>query len=83
MPVSGVVVVCEPETVDAVRREIAGHPRLEVRDETEAGLIVVTDTESVKQDRQDVDWLDKLDGVTNAYVTFSSMEDVAPEGEES
>ena len=41
---------------------------------------MVTDTESVKQDRQDVDWLDKLDGVTNAYVTFSSMEDVAPEG---
>ncbi len=71
--------MCEPEAVEAVRQQIAAHPRLELRDETEAGLIVVTDTDSVEQDRQDVDWLGAVEGVTNAYVTFSSMEDVVPE----
>ena len=74
--------MCEQEAVEAVREQIASHPRLELRDESEAGLIVVTDTESVEQDRQDVDWLSSLEGVLNAYVTFSSMEDIVPgEGE--
>jgi hypothetical protein len=60
-----------------VLRAIEAHPRLEVGNQIPAGLVVVTDTDSVDQDRADVDWLNELAGVTSACVTFSSVEDVA------
>ena len=76
MPVTGVIVTCAEEDALEVGRRIGRHPRLEVREHTGGGLIVVTDTVSIEQDRADVEWIVGLDGVLATHVTFTNIEDV-------
>jgi nitrate reductase NapAB chaperone NapD len=50
-------------------------------------LIVVTDTESMRADRREVEALEAIEGVVAAHVVFSNVEDLAetspPEGRSS
>jgi len=77
MPISGVIVICEEGSREPVHDRIDSHPRLEVRDSTGTGLVVVTDTSTVEEDRQDVSWIGGLPGVLSAYVAFTNVEDIA------
>jgi nitrate reductase NapAB chaperone NapD len=76
MPISGVIVVCEEASREAVRHQVDAHPRLDVSESTGPALIAITDTESVEQDRADVEWLGTLEGVLSTHVAFTNIEDV-------
>jgi len=39
-------------------------------------LVVVTDTATLEEDRQMVNWLAALPGVLSAFVAFSNIEDL-------
>lgn len=77
MPVSGVLLTCREDAVEAVRQAVFARPLLEVRDGAGPMLVVVTDTKSLDDDRAEVDWLATLPGVLSTFVTFSNVEDLA------
>jgi nitrate reductase NapAB chaperone NapD len=77
MPVSGVLLTCKEEALEKVRESISARPQVEVREGEGSMLVVVTDTETMAQDRELVKWLAKLPGVLTAFVAFSNIEDVA------
>ena len=77
MPVSGVLLTCRENAVEAVRKAVFARPRLEVRDGAGPMLVVVTDTVSMDDDRAEVDWLATLPGVLSTFVAFSNVEDLA------
>lgn len=77
MPISGVLLTCEPELVAEVRDVVNGRARAEVREVRDNTLIVVTDTETMREDRREVEALDAIEGVIAAHVVFSNVEDLA------
>jgi nitrate reductase NapAB chaperone NapD len=76
MPVSGVLLQCAPEQLDAVGAAVSLRTAAELRGRKENALIVVTDTDSLDADRAEVEALSSLDGVLAAHVVFSSIEDL-------
>jgi nitrate reductase NapAB chaperone NapD len=77
MPISGVLLTCEPEHVTEVREVVNGRARTEVREVRDNTLIVVTDTETMREDRREVESLEAIEGVIAAHVVFSNVEDLA------
>lgn len=77
MPISGVLLTCTEEALEEVREAVAGRPRVEVREGAGSMLVVVTDTATLEEDRELVNWLAALPGVLSAFVAFSNIEDVA------
>ena len=77
MPVSGVLLSCDPARLDEVRRSVDGRPLSEIREVHESALIVVTDTQTLRDDRAEVEALSALDGVIATHVVFSNIEDLA------
>ena len=75
MPISGVLLQCDPERLEAVRDTIGLRPAAEVRERLENALVVVTDTGNLDHDRAEVDALSGLEGVLAAHVVFSNIED--------
>ena len=78
MPISGVVLNCAPDRVDAVRVAVEARPCSEVRERLDSVLVVVTDTATLADDRAEVDALMGIDGVVTSNVVFSNIEDAAP-----
>lgn len=76
MPISGVLLQCDPARLDAVGTAVAARSASEVRDRRENALIVVTDTATLDADRAEVEALTALDGVLAAHVVFSNIEDL-------
>lgn len=87
MPISGVLLTCEPERLAEVSESVKGRARSEIREVRGSTLIVVTDTESMRADRREVEALEAIEGVVAAHVVFSNVEDLAetspPEGRSS
>lgn len=77
MPISGVIVTCEDGATEAVRRAIEARPRVELCESRETALVVVTDTATLEEDREELRWLEGLPGVLSAFVTFTNVEDLA------
>lgn len=77
MPISGVLLTCEPERLAEVSESVKARVRSEVREVRGDTLIVVTDTESMRADRLEVEALEAIEGVIAAHVVFSSVEDLA------
>ncbi len=76
MPVSGVLLQCDPARLDAVGTAVAARSASEIRDRHQSALVVVTDTVTLDADRAEVEALTALDGVLAAHVVFSSIEDL-------
>ena len=76
MPVSGVLLTRRENAVEAVRQAVVARPRHEVRDGAGPMLVIITDTESLDDDRAEVDWLATLPGVLSTFVAFSNVEDL-------
>jgi len=62
MPISGVLVTCKENCLEDVHQAIGDHPRLEIGDQSGCMLVVVTDTETLADDRAEIDWLASLYG---------------------
>jgi nitrate reductase NapAB chaperone NapD len=77
MPVSGVLLTCKGESVEAVRRQIDARPLVEMRQVEGSMLVVVTDTATLDEDRREVQWLAGIPGVLSAFVAFCNIEDLA------
>lgn len=77
MPISGVLLSCEPGRLDEVRAAVAGRALSEPRELRGDALVVVTDTSTLDEDRAEVEALTHLDGVVAAHVVFSNVEDLA------
>jgi nitrate reductase NapAB chaperone NapD len=77
MPISGVLLNCQPEHIDDVRRSVETRSQSEIREVHDGALIVVTDTTTLKEDRAEVEALSTLDGVIAAHVVFSNIEDIS------
>ena len=77
MPISGLLLTCEPERVAEVSESVNGRAQSEVREVRDSTLIVVTDTETMRDDRREVESLEAIDGVIAAHVVFSNVEDLA------
>ncbi len=77
MPISGVLLTCDPERLAKVTEFIKGRSQSEVREVRGGTLIVVTDTETMRDDRQEVEALEAIEGVVAAHVVFSNVEDLA------
>jgi nitrate reductase NapAB chaperone NapD len=77
MPISGVVLTCHPQQLDAVVREVSSRPGAEVRAVEDGHLVVVTDTDSLRADHDEVQALESLPGVAAAHVVFCNVEDLA------
>lgn len=77
MPISGVLLHCDPEQIRQVQEDIALRPHSEVRAVRDDTLVVVTDTSDLDQDRQEVAALDQLPGVFGTQVVFCNVEDIA------
>jgi nitrate reductase NapAB chaperone NapD len=77
MPISGLLLTCEPERVAEVSESVNGRARSEVREVRDSTLVVVTDTETMRDDRREVESLEAIDGVIAAHVVFSNVEDLA------
>ena len=77
MPITGVLVTCREHRANDVRSLISNRPRLEVRNQRENMLVVVTDTPTLAADREEIDWLESLPGVASALVAYTNIEDLA------
>lgn len=77
MPISGVLLTCDSDRVEAVRQAVDERPLSEIREVRENNLIVVTDTPTMRADRREVEELEAVAGVIAAHVVFSSVEDLA------
>ncbi len=77
MPISGVIVTYKDGATDAVRRAIEARPGVELRESRGTALVVVTDTATLEEDREQVRWLDGLPGVLSVFVAFTNVEDLA------
>ena len=76
MPISGVLLTCEPERLAEVNRSVNERKQSEVREVLDTTLVVVTDTETMRDDRREVESLEAIDGVIAAHVVFSNVEDL-------
>ena len=76
MPITGVLVTCKEHRVNDIRSLICKRPRLEVRNQTGDMLVVVTDTPTLAADREEIEWLASLPGVSSALVTYTNIEDL-------
>lgn len=76
MPISGLLLECSPEGVEAAAAAIAARAGCELRGRRANALIVVTDTPTLDEDRAEVEALSLLDGVLAARVVFSNIEDL-------
>lgn len=76
MPISGVLLQCDPERLEAVGASVGSRAASEVRDRRNNALVVVTDTRTLDEDRAEVAALTALDGVLAAHVVFSNIEDL-------
>ena len=77
MPISGVVLTCHPEQAETVAAAVAARACAEVRAVEDGHLVVVTDTDSLQADRDEVQALESLPGVAAAHVVFCNVEDLA------
>ncbi len=77
MPITGILVTCKERRANDVLSLIRKRPRLEVRNQTGNMLVVVTDTPTLAADREEIDWLESLPGVTSALITYTNIEDLA------
>lgn len=77
MPISGVLLTCEPERVAEVSQVVSERAQSEVREVRDSTLIVVTDTKTMRDDRREVEALEAIDGVIAAHVVYSNVEDLA------
>lgn len=77
MPISGVLVTCKENCLEDVHQAIGDHPRLEIGDQSGCMLVVVTDTETLADDRAEIDWLASLPGVSSVLVAYTNLEDLA------
>ena len=76
MPISGVLLTCEPERLAEVNRSVNERKQSEVREVRDTTLVVVTDTETMRDDRREVESLEAIDGVIAVHVVFSNIEDL-------
>ena len=81
MPISGVLLTCDPERLAEVSESVKGRSQSEVREVRGGTLIVVTDTETMRDDRREVEALEAIEGVVAAHVVFSNVEDLAESSE--
>ena len=77
MPISGVLLSCKREQVHQIEEQIHLRTHSEVRSIEGGTMVVVTDTESIEQDRREVEALSALPGVLLGHVVFSNVEDIA------
>ena len=77
MPISGLLLTCEPERVAEVSESVNKRASAEVREVRDSTLIVVTETETMRDDRREVESLEAIAGVIAAHVVFSNVEDLA------
>ena len=75
MPISGILLACEPGRIEELHQQVDDREQSEVRQELSEALVVVTDTRSTAIDRQEVEQLRTLPGVLSAHVVFSNVED--------
>lgn len=76
MPISGVLLQCDPERLELAAAAVEARPAAELRERRDNALVVVTDTATLDEDRAEVDALTKLEGVLAAHVVFSNIEDL-------
>ena len=76
MPISGVLLQCDPKRLSTAVEEVVARSRCEIRERRENALVVVTDTPTLDADRAEVEALSALEGVLAAHVVFSNIEDL-------
>lgn len=76
MPISGVLLQCDPERLTAAVQGVVARTRCEIRERRENALVVVTDTATLDADRAEVEALSAIEGVLAAHVVFSNIEDL-------
>lgn len=77
MPISGILLSCQREKIHIIEDAIRSRPHSEVRSVHGGAVAVVTDTESLEEDRQEVEALGALPGVLLSNIVFTNLEDVA------
>jgi len=77
MPITSVVVECQQDQTHEVRRQVDNLPNTEITKIEGDLLVVVTDTDSQKQDHALVRALADLTGVISAVPVFTNCEDLA------
>ena len=77
MPISRLLLTCEPGRLDEVRRQVVARPHSEARESGGNALIVVTETATLDEDRAEVEALGKVGGVVAVHVVFTNIEDLA------
>jgi nitrate reductase NapAB chaperone NapD len=76
MPISAVLLSCRREKIPSIEEAIRRRPCSDVRSSYGGTLVVVTDTESLEEDRNEVEALANLPGVLMGHVVFSNVEDM-------
>ncbi len=76
MPISGILLSCKREKIHIIEDAIRSRPHSNVCSVNGGAVAVVTDTESLEEDRQELDALGALPGVLLNNIVFTNLEDV-------
>lgn len=75
MPITSVIIEVVNGAENQVAERIASLDKIEVQKVGQACIVAVTDTGSIREDRNVIDRLDEIEGVVSSNVAFSNMED--------
>ena len=78
MPITGLLLTCQPDQMEQIERVVDERPKSEVRATRAEQLIVVTDTVDLSEDRCEVEALGNIPGVVAVQVVYCNVEDLDP-----